>query len=290
MRGVRRRERPRLARVGLSGLLGLWSLVAVGPLVWLGYTSLKTAAGYSSSPWLPPTDPHFGNWWTVLTSPDLLAEPLRVYVVNSVVVSVPASVAAVMTGASAAYGFVRFRVRGASVFWLFLFLLLPVPVFAVMVPVYSYMQALGLTNQLIGLILVYFAFNLAFAIMLMRGFLSNLPKGVVEAALIDGCSEVQAFARIVLPLAKGALIACGLLVWLGVWGEFPLASVLVSHPGVMTIQPALASLASSGAIAGSASIIPALSALFLTTAVPVAVYLVSQRSIFRAVSGGWGEL
>ena len=136
---------------------------------------------------------------------------------------------------------------------------------------------------------MYLAFNLAFAILLMRGFLNNMPKEVIESALMDGCHEWQAFRRVVLPLARGPLVAGGLLIWLGIWGEFPLASILISTPNLMTIQPALASLADSGESLGTGGITPELSALALTTLVPVVVFLVSQRHIFRAISGSWGE-
>lgn len=273
-----------------SVVLMVWSLIAVGPLIWLIYSSLKSSAKFALNMWTPPVHPLFGHWLRTLTSTTLLPEPIGVYVVNSIAISVPATIAAVLVGALAAYGLIRFRPRGGGIFWLFILMLLPVPVFAVMVPVYSYMHVLGLTNTRIGLALVYFAFNLSFAVMLMRGFLNNVPKEVIEAALLDGCSEIRAFWHIVLPLARGALVAGGLLVWIGIWGEFPLATVMLQSPARMTIQPALASLAASGISGASSSISAELSALALTTVVPVIVYLVSQRWIFAAVAGSWGEM
>lgn len=290
MSGLARGPNRRPTGLVWSVLLVIWSLIAVGPLIWLIYSSLKSSASFALNMWIPPLHPLFGHWLTTLTSTTLLPEPIGVYVLNSIVISVPATVAAVLVGALAAYGLIRFRPRGGGVFWLFILLLLPVPVFAVMVPVYSYMHALGLTNTRIGLALVYFAFNLSFAVMLMRGFLNNMPKELVEAAILDGCSEVQAFRRIILPLARGALVAGGLLVWIGIWGEFPLATVMLQSPARMTIQPALASLAASGISGASSSISPELSALALTTLLPVVVYLVSQRWVFAAVAGSWGEM
>lgn len=290
MSGLARGSNRRSTGLAWSVLLVIWSLIAVGPLIWLIYSSLKSSASFALNMWTPPLHPLFGHWLTTLTSTTLLPEPIGVYVLNSIVISVPATVAAVLVGALAAYGLIRFRPRGGGVFWLFILLLLPVPVFAVMVPVYSYMHALGFTNTRIGLALVYFAFNLSFAVMLMRGFLNNMPKELVEAAILDGCSEVQAFRRIILPLARGALVAGGLLVWIGIWGEFPLATVMLQSPSRMTIQPALASLAASGISGASSSISPELSALALTTLLPVVVYLVSQRWVFAAVAGSWGEM
>ena len=281
---VRRRA---AARVVWTAVLALWSLVCVGPLVWLTYNSLKTNAAVALNPWSLPARPHFSNWARVLTSASILPEPIGTYVVNSLVTGVPAAIGAVLVGSAAAYGLVRFRLRGSGVFWGFLLLLLPVPVFAVMVPVYSYMSALGLTNSRGGLLVVYFAFNLAFAILLMRGFLHNVPKDIIEAASLDGCGEWGAFRRVVLPLARGPILAAGLLIFLGIWGEFPLSSVMIQSPARMTIQPALASLAGSGLNPGNVGI--EFSALALTTLVPVGIYLLTQRHIFSAVTGSWGE-
>lgn len=281
---VRRRT---AARVVWTAVLAVWSLVCIGPLVWLTYNSLKTNAAVALDPWSLPSRPHFSNWTRVLTSASILPEPIGTYVINSLVTGVPAAVGAVLVGSAAAYGLVRYRLRGSGIFWGFLLLLLPVPVFAVMVPVYSYMSALGLTNSRAGLLVVYFAFNLAFAILLMRGFLQNVPKDIVEAASLDGCSDWGAFRRVVLPLARGPILAGGLLIFLGIWGEFPLSSVMMQAPSRMTIQPALASLAGSGLNPGDVGI--EFSALALTTLVPVLIYLAAQRHIFSAVTGSWGE-
>ena len=116
-------------------LLGIWSLISIGPLCWLVYSSLKTGSAFISNTWLPPSHPLFSNWWTTLTTTTLLAEPIGVYVLNSIIISIPATIGAVWLGALAAYGLLRFRVRGAGILWTFILLLLPVPVFAVMVPV-----------------------------------------------------------------------------------------------------------------------------------------------------------
>ena len=104
---------------------------------------------------------------------------------------------------------------------------------------------------------------------------------------MDGCGEWGAFGRVVLPLARGPIVAAGLVIFLGIRGEFSLSSVMIQSLARMTIQAALAGLAGSGLNAGNVGM--EFSAVAVTTLVAVAIYLLTQRHIFSAVTASWGE-
>lgn len=275
--------RGRATRVVLIGALSVWAIIAIGPIIWVYYSSFKTNAQIVSNIWALPHPWVLGNWITVLTSA-VNSVPFITNIMNTLIVGIPAVIVVILAGSLAGFALARFRFAGAQAFQLFLLLLLPVPQFAVMVPVWSYMHTLGLTNSRLGLFLVYAAFNLALAITLMRGFFSNFPSDILEAALLDGCTEWYAFWRIVVPLSVGPMVTVGILTFSSVWNEFLFAVSLIQDPSKMTVQPALAALSAGATGQLTFGWAQQFSALAITTIIPVILFLVFQNRIFRAVT------
>lgn len=283
--GIRRRGWSRWLQ---AGVLGAWSAVAVMPLLWMVYASLESDQELGASLVPTPGLPRFSHWVTVLSSQSVLPMPVSRYLANTFIVAIPATAVAVVAGALGAYGMVRFRPKGSGLLQAFVIFLLPVPVFAVMVPVYLYMHSLGLTNSRVGLVLVWSGFNVSFALIVMRGFFSRLPTDIIEASLVEGCTEVGAFRRVVLPLAVAPVTSAALLIFIGLWGEFPMAVVMIQNQQLMTIQPALTTLAGVGP-GGTGSLSLELSALAVTNVVPIGVFLLVRRRIFDAIVGRLGS-
>ena len=95
-----------------------------------------------------------------------------------------------------------------------------VPGIAILIPIYLAASHAGLLDTRFVLIVIYTAFNLPFAIWLLRGFFAEVPSEVREAAIIDGCTEFQVFVRMMLPLLSGGLVATGVFVFIAAWNEF----------------------------------------------------------------------
>ena len=149
------------------------------------------------------------------------------YLLNSLFITVCSVAITMLIATPAAYGLVRVS-RGGSAFLLTLLIARMIPAIALVVPVYIIGN---LTRQLDTyqiMIVVTVAFNLPFAIWMVRGFLLDLPANLVDAARIDGASEWQVLTQVVTPLSRGGIFATAVFVFVGAWNEFLFALILTS--------------------------------------------------------------
>jgi multiple sugar transport system permease protein len=141
------------------------------------------------------------------------------YLLNSVLVAIPATLLVVAVASPAAYALTQLRMRG-RLFLAAILVARMVPGIAILIPIYLAASHAGLLDTRFVLIVIYTAFNLPFAIWLLRGFFREVPAEVREAAIIDGCTELQVFVRMMIPLLSGALVATGVFVFIAAWNEF----------------------------------------------------------------------
>ena len=147
------------------------------------------------------------------------------YLLNSVIVSVSTTALVLVLGAPAAYGLIRMG-RRSRVFLMSILVARMVPAIAILVPIYLAASHFGLLDTQIVLIVIYTAFNLPFAVWLLRSFFRDVPAEIREAAVIDGCTEWGVFCRMMLPLVVGGLVATGVFVFIAAWNEFLFALAL----------------------------------------------------------------
>jgi len=147
------------------------------------------------------------------------------YLLNSITVAVPATLLIVAVASPAAYALTQLRMRG-RVFLTAILIARMVPGIAILIPIYLAASRAGMLDTRTVLIVIYTAFNLPFAIWLLRGFFREVPSEVREAAIIDGCNEFQVFVRMMLPLLAGGLVATGVFVFIACWNEFLFALAL----------------------------------------------------------------
>lgn len=149
------------------------------------------------------------------------------FLVNSLVVSLTSTAVVILVAAPAAYALTHLSLKGR---W-FLFLIVVarmIPGITIVVPIYMIAVKLGQLDTYQVLIVIYLAFNLPLAIWLMRSFFQDVHPSIREAAIIDGCSELQAFRKIMLPLASSGIVATGVFVFIAAWNEFLFALVLTN--------------------------------------------------------------
>ena len=151
------------------------------------------------------------------------------YLMNSLIVGVVSTVITLVLGCMAAYGLARFRFMGRKAIAYTTLLLRTVPLAVLAVPVFMVWSQAGLINSLSGLILLYVAVNLPFAIWLLYGFILQVPPELEEAAAIDGCGPIQVFYKVVLPLIKPGIAAASIFTFRIAWNEFILALVLTDR-------------------------------------------------------------
>jgi ABC-type glycerol-3-phosphate transport system permease component len=151
------------------------------------------------------------------------------YMLNSALVAVPATLMVVALAAPAAYALTQLNLRGRA-FLVAILIARMVPGIAILIPIYLTASRAGLLDTRFVLIVIYTAFNLPFAIWLLRGFFREVPAEVREAAIIDGCTELRVFRNMMVPLVAGGMVTTGVFVFIAAWNEFLFALALTqSH-------------------------------------------------------------
>ena len=267
----------------LAVLLG-YALWVVFPMIWVAYSSLKAdAAVYLDAFALPAAgEMHPENYaraWQEARFGD--------YFVNSVLVTTCAVALIVSLGATTAYALTRFHHPAGNATFLLFVAGLMVPAQLSIVPLFFELRALGLLNSRLGLILVYAANGLPFAVFVLAGFFRALPKTLYEAAIIDGCGEFAAFRRVLLPLAKPGLVTVAIFQFIGVWKEYFFAFMLTSgdpEGAARTLPLGLANLSITAQYRTDYGMLFA--GIVLVTLPILAIYLFLQRHIEKGIASG----
>jgi len=157
---------------------------------------------------------------------------------NTVIVSASAIVSNMILCSLAGYGFARLKFRGRNFGFLSIVATIMIPTQVLMIPTYVMFSKLGLVNTLGAAIVPWLATS--FGIFLMRQFFLSLPAELEEAALIDGCTRLQVFFRIVLPLAKPALATLAIFTLLGAWNDLVWPLIAINNANAFTLQLGIA--------------------------------------------------
>lgn len=176
---------------------------------------------------LPPKwifKPTFANYREVLFTSNFFR-----YFVNSVVISLVATVLSVAVGALAGYAMARWRFRGKTAMVVGTLLLRMIPPVILVVPVFVLFNSVGLAGGRTGLILIYTALTLPFNIWVLRTFIMELPYELEESAIIDGCNDLTVFTRIVTPLIAPGMAVASIFTFRIAWNEFILSLVLTNR-------------------------------------------------------------
>ena len=273
----------RFAGVGAGIVCLLWMIPIVGELV----NSFRTRDAQQST-----------GWWTALANPfDVTQWTLDNYaislfttsrdgvnigqaLVNSFVVTVPASVIPILVAAFAAYAFTFMRWRGRDYVYLVFVGLLLVPSQVALVPLLKLYNAVGINGTFLAVWLVHVGFGMPLAVVILRNHMSRLPTAVVESAQIDGASHFTTFWRLVVPMSVPAFAAFATLQFLWVWNDLLLALLFLGRGDNAPVTLALQGLL--GQDINSTELIPA--AAMVAVFVPVLVLLLLQRYLIRGVS------
>jgi multiple sugar transport system permease protein len=204
------------------------------PFYWMISISLKTGADLTNGSAYPP-NPTLENYQSVFQNGDFTRALL-----NSAVVSVVTTVAALTVGSFCAYALARLRFRGKFPILALVLSITTFPAIAIAAPLFRLWSDIGIFNTWIGLIIPNLTFALPLAIYILVSFFKEIPKDLEEAALVDGATYFQAFRKVVVPLAAPGLATAGILTFIGVWNEFLFAITLTSSPKARTVPAAIA--------------------------------------------------
>jgi multiple sugar transport system permease protein len=233
-----------LGRIAVYSVLIFWTIICLGPIFWTITTSFKAAPDVMQGNLIPWVDyqPQWLGWRSLGLSPETITEPstvreqfmLRFW--NSAVISVSASLLALVLGSLAAYGLSRFEYRFGPMknddisFFFLSQLILPPVVLAL--PFLVLYREVDLLDTRIGLILLYALTVMPIVIWIMRDQFGSIPTELEEAALVDGLSIWGAFLTIILPIALPGMVAAFILCLVLTWNEYFFAALLTSTDAV----------------------------------------------------------
>ncbi|WP_399929387.1 carbohydrate ABC transporter permease [Streptomyces kanamyceticus] len=201
------------------------------PVYWMFATAFKpTGDIISEDPVWFPTDATFEHFRTAMA-----ADHFWTMVGNSITVTVCAVVFSLIIGVTAAFALARMRFKGRRGFIIGFMLAQMAPWEVMVIAIYIIVRDADMLNSLIPLTLFYMVMILPFTLLTLRGFVAAVPKELEESAMVDGCTRMQAFRRVILPLLAPGLMATSLFGFITAWNEFPLALVLNKEADAKTL-------------------------------------------------------
>lgn len=209
------------------------AIVFLYPLVWTAVSSVAPKAGTSQvHGW------GLGNYAALAH----YQAGVWVYLGNSLFVSLLTVLLTLVVSLLGGYAFARFSFPGKNVLFLVTLAILMVPYATLLIPLYVILNAVGLSNSLVGVGIVLTMFQLPFSTFMMRISFESIPRELDEAAMVDGCSTFAALRRVLLPAVKPGLVTVGLFAFLAAWNDFMAPLILITDTNRMTLPLAVANL------------------------------------------------
>ncbi|WP_254546750.1 carbohydrate ABC transporter permease [Halomarina pelagica] len=275
--------KPVLKYVALAVLMA-WMLL---PLYYTFVNSLKTPEMIFTTPlgipWVTfqPVPWSGRNAWRTMWG----AFPFVQYTLATFVVSVGTAGLATVSAVFAAYAFARLDFPFKNGLFVLSVAGFAFPVVLLAIPIFVLLQQLQLLNTYTGMILAFTAFTLPYNIWLLRGFFEDLPRNLEEAARVDGCTQIGAFFRVILPLSRPAIASVFLLAFLLAWHNFLMAFIIGQDPLHTTLPVAILELQGTFFVRNFHYL---MAATFLTMLVPITMYMYLQKYLVEGLSSGGG--
>ncbi|HEY3873612.1 MAG TPA: carbohydrate ABC transporter permease [Actinocrinis sp.] len=228
-----RSSRPgqRRAAVISHGILTLYAICVLVPLLFVVYLSVKSLSGILATPTALPDRIHTENYTQAWSSADLGR-----YLINTVVVAGVTVAVVLLLSSLAAYVIARYHFRGNQLLYLFFVSGLALPIQIIALPLFILMRQLGLLDTLPSLILVFAAGGMSFSVFLLVNFMRSIPMELQEAAVVDGAGPIQVYWHVVLPLVRPALGIVAIFEFINAWKEFFLPLLLIQSTNNMTVS------------------------------------------------------
>ncbi len=195
----------------------------VFPIYYLFLTSIKSADSLFESPPRLITSPSFETYDKIF-----IQERFHRFFQNSFIIASGATFLALVIGSLATFAFTQWKFKGREALFITSLVGRMFPPVTTLIPIYLIVRYMHLLDTHISLILIYAAFLLPLVILILRDFFQNVPSEICDCARLDGCSNLQLFIRVVIPLSINGILATGILCFVEAWNEFLFALVLTS--------------------------------------------------------------
>ena len=260
-------------------------------LIFIAVIWLVPTVGLAITSFRPRGDIQSSSWWSSLTdfnftlhNYDLVLGQAKMgsAFVNSLMITIPSTLLPLAIGAAAAYAFSWLRFPFRDTIFLLIVALMVVPIQMALVPLLRLFQDWGIANWFIGIWLAHTAFGLPLAVFLLRNFFITLPRDLIEAARVDGASNMRIFLKVVVPLSVPALAAYGIFQFLWVWNDLLMALIFITNsdllPMTLRIQQMQGTYGSAWHLLSAGA--------FVLMIVPLIVFFALQRYFVQGLLAG----
>jgi len=258
-------------------IASFWAIVSLFPLYWMVTTAFKPPTAVMSLPpeWLP-TDLSLNNFREAFAN-----SPVTRWTLNSLIMSLSVTAFQLIFATMAGYGFAKKSFPGKEIlFWIYISSMM-IPGFALLIPLFTLMARLELVDTYIGLIAP--GLSAPFGVFLMRQFIQTLPSELIDAAKIDGCSELRVFWDIILPLAKPGMAVLGIFVFMAQWSAFLWPLIITNSNDMRTLMVGFALLANREMRVNYGALMAAATYMALPMLI---VFFAFQRYFLRGITIG----
>lgn len=257
-------------------LLGTAAMVLY-PIFMMVMSGFKTNAEIFGHPFALPKSWSFDNYAVIWNTTDVPR-----YLLNSAIVTILSVTVLLITGTMAAYAISRYRFRGSIMVSLFFLAGLMLPLRLAIIPLFVQLKAMGLVDNLMGLIFIYTAMSLPSTVFILTGFLRALPSELEDSARMDGASELRIMVQIMVPLITPAMVIAGIYNAVPIWNDFFFPLIFIQTPENKTLAQGLTSF--FGEYSVNYGVLYA--GLTLAALPVVAVFIIQSRRFIAGMTAG----
>lgn len=277
------RRRPRWGRLALHAILVILMIVWLLPTLGMLVNSFRPAADVSRTGWWTALSPT--AQFTMENYQHVLAQNgLGQAFINSLFITIPATIIPIAVASFAAYAFAWMKFPGRDVLFIIVVGLLVIPLQTTFVPILRLFRDLGIAGDFLTVWLAHTGYGLPFAIFLLRNYMGGLPREVFESAAIDGASPATAFFRLALPMSVPAIAALVIFQFLFIWNDLLVALVYLGAANAQNLPLTVLVANLSNSLGGEWHYLMA--AAFISMALPLLVFFGLQRYFVRGITGG----
>ena len=274
-RPLRLRRRIRPARVVMFLIMAVVAVVMLYPFFYMLVNSFRSEAQYQLGSGFS-----LASWRLVFSSQPILRELL-----NSLLVSSAAVLIILTISTAAGFAFAKIRYRARALIFVLVVACMFVPLPSIVIPEYINISRLGILDTYWGAIIVYSALGIPFSIFLMTTYFRSVPDDLVEAASIDGVSNLNMWWRLGVPLARPAIFTVAVLQFIQIWNDLLVGLLFLQNTNDRTVTVGIALLQSGRVLS-----VPALMAgSVLSVIPPIIVYVIFQKHLVRGITMGMGK-
>lgn len=226
-------------RLSLPAMLGTYALLLLYygffliPILWLVLQSFKTTSAIFGGTLIPSwNDLTFSSYQDVWQSS---SASIETFLKNSTIIAVAVTVVSLVVSTLGAYGLSKYRIRGRRGLLITLLTSQMFPGVLILVPFYTLILGLHLTNTYVGIILAHSILALPFCVWMLKSYMDAVPAALIEAALVDGCTRLSALLRVVLPTALPGLAVAAFFAFIVSWGDYLFVSIISSSTSTATM-------------------------------------------------------